>query len=137
MESSPSHPASLPGASIRPSTRTSSGKAGDSSSIRASRKVSRRSATMRRSFARTVKIAQAAARVQTASSRPTSTKAVWVRIMAAGLCGGARHDKRGVGKTGGMGMQIRPVRPQAAVTAGANEKGRSMRPALSAVTSAQ
>jgi hypothetical protein len=57
--------------------------------------------------------------------------------MAAGLCGGARHDKRGVGKTGGMGKQIRPVRPQAAVTAGANEKGRSMRPALSAVTSAQ
>ena len=72
----PSQPASLPGASMRPSTRTNSGSAGDSSSIRASRKASRLSPANRRSRSRAQTITQTAASVQPASSRPINTSAV-------------------------------------------------------------
>jgi hypothetical protein len=71
-------------ASIRPSVRTSSGIAGLSSTMRASRRALRRAPSARFSRARAASTNHAATSTQAARSSPASTSAVGVNVMPLG-----------------------------------------------------
>ena len=86
MASKPSQAASRGEPSIRPSVRTTSNCAGDSSTMRVRRRAWRKAASACCCRARAARMAQPAPTIQPASNRPRTTSTVGVKIITPWLC---------------------------------------------------